>query len=174
MTEALIEKGCDRREGPFRLPGSAMKVAQMQESINEGGNPLPIAEFNEVASLFKSWFRSLPQPIVDKETVRTLKTAFEMKAYIMFVADLPPAHGFVLKFLIGFLQRLLPAESVTRMTAKNYAICFAPNIVDTESATDTNQAAFLCDMAIEFMCELMDTWDTRDIYPMRQTFLETP
>jgi hypothetical protein len=57
VTETLIEKGCERREGPFRLPGNGVKVAQMQSSINEGENPLPTAEFNDVASLFKSWFR---------------------------------------------------------------------------------------------------------------------
>jgi hypothetical protein len=171
MTEALLEKGCERREGPFRLPGNGMKVKQMQESINNGGNPLPAAEFNDVASLFKSWFSLLPQPIVDKETLPSLRTAFELKTYVMFVADLPPAHGFVLKFLIGFLKRLVIAEPVTRMSAKNYAICFAPNLVDTENVTDTTQATFICDMAIEFICQLVNTWDTREIYPMKRALL---
>jgi hypothetical protein len=32
------------------------------------------------------------QPIVDKETIPALKTAFETKIYVMFVADLPPAQ----------------------------------------------------------------------------------
>jgi hypothetical protein len=58
------------------------------------------------------------------------------------------------------------------MTAKNYAICFAPNLVDTESATDTSEASALCEMAIEFICQLMETWDTGTIYPMKPELLE--
>jgi hypothetical protein len=158
MTEALIEKGCEHREGPFRLPGNGVKVAQMQNSINEGENPLSTADFNDVASLFKSWFRLLPQTIVDTDTISGLQTAFETKAYVRFIADLPTAHDSILKFLIGFLKRPLPAEPVIRMMAKIYAICFAPNIMDANDANDIIQATLMCDIAIEFISHLIETF----------------
>jgi hypothetical protein len=54
------------------------------------------------------------------------------------------------------------------MTAKSYAICFAPNIVDTDSVTDTMQATLMCDIAIDFI----ETWDTHEICPMKLDLLQ--
>jgi hypothetical protein len=173
MAEALIEKGIEQWEGAFRLVGNMQKVKTMQTSVNDGGSPFGTAEINDLASLFKSWFSSLPEPIVDQENLPDLKTAFETKTFIEFASRLTPAHAATLKYLVGFLKRLVPNEAVTRMGAKNYAICFAPNIFDTDSIREHSQAQQFVDMSIECLVNLIEFWDTRELYPLKPIYLQT-
>jgi hypothetical protein len=166
MTTALFEKGAAQQEGIFRLPGNQSKVKAMQEAINAGGNPIPTADINDLASLFKSWFEALPEPIIDADMLPGLKNAFETKMYVVFVADLPHAHGDVLRYLIGFFKKLVEYEAVTNMNATNLAICIAPNLVDPSSVQDASQIRQFTDMITEFVVQLLATWDTRGIYPL--------
>jgi hypothetical protein len=106
MAEALITKGCERWEGIFRLPGSHDRVTRMQRIINEGGECFELADVNDLASLFKSWFAQLPEPIINRDMLPMLKTAWESKAYIPLVSNLAPSLAAVLKDLICLLKRL--------------------------------------------------------------------
>jgi hypothetical protein len=165
IATALIAKGCEQWEGLFRLPGSGEKVARMQKEINSGADPFTGAEMNELASLFKSWFAKLPEPIVNSDTLPLLKTAWETKEYIQFTARLATTHVAVMKYLIGFLRRIVAAEKVTKMTPKNLAICFGPNIIDTSSIVDPMQMSQYSEMSQEFIITLITNWDVSDTYP---------
>jgi hypothetical protein len=165
IAEALITKGCEQWEGLFRLPGSHDRITRMQKTINEGGDPLDLADMNDLASLFKSWFAKLPEPIVNADMLPSLKTAWETKAYIDFVGELPDSYVAVLKYLIGFLKKIATAVEATKMTPKNLAICFAPNLVDTDSITDPRQISQYADMSQDFIITLIETWEIDDFYP---------
>jgi hypothetical protein len=167
IADALIAKGAERWEGLFRLPGSHDRITRMQKNINEGGDPLPLADVNDLASLFKSWFAKLPEPIVNSDLLPSLKTAWETKTYVIFVADLPPTHVSVMKYLIGFLKQIAAAVEATKMTPKNLAICFAPNLIDTGGISDAMQISQFSDISQDFIITLMETWDTSSIYPPR-------
>jgi hypothetical protein len=165
MAEALIAKGCEQWEGLFRLPGNSSVITRMQKTMNEGGNPLELAVMNDLASLFKSWFGELPEPLVNADMLPGLKTAYETKSYTTFVKEMPPVHMSVLMYLIGFLKRLMPAAEATKMTARNYAICFAPNLIDTSSVADPMQMSEYAKISQDFVVSLIEGWDTTGMYP---------
>jgi hypothetical protein len=165
MAEAIIEKGGERWEGIFRLPGSSDKIARMQKTINGGGDPIPLADMNDLASLFKSWFAKLPEPIVNADFLPLLRTAWETKNYPGFTEELPGAYVGVLKYLVGFLRRIAAAEEGTKMTPRNLAICFAPNLVDSRGISDPKQMQEYSEMSQEFLVSLITSWDTSDLSP---------
>jgi hypothetical protein len=172
MAQALLAKGAETYEGIFRVSGNLKKVKEMEEIVNNGGDVIKTADLNDLASLFKSWFASLPESLVTDYHLGPLKTAFERRTHLQFVATLPKAHYFCLKYLIGFLQRLVRAEDVTRMTAKNLAIVFAPNIVYSGSVTDPAALTRHGEVAHDFIITLIETWDVTDMYPPPEAFLQ--
>jgi hypothetical protein len=172
LAEALIEKGAERREGIFRLPGNQARVKEMQNAINEGKSPYTSADLNDLGSLFKSWFGSLPEMIIDRMLLPKLEIANEGSRFICLLTELPPASLAVLKYLVGFLKRLCRHEATTMMGSKNLAICFAPNLVDTSPIKDPMQARLYAEMAQCFFQQLIEGWDTRDLYPLKQSHLE--
>lgn len=172
MAEALIEKGAERSEGIFRLSGNLKKVKQMEQTINEGGDPVRSADLNDVASLFKSWFASLPESLVTDSHLGALQTAFETHTHLDFVKTLPHAHIYSLKYLIGFLKRLVPAEPITKMTPKNFAIVFAPNIVYSGSITDPAMLTKQGEVAQDLIITLIADWDVTDVYPPPESFFQ--
>eukprot|EP01129_Flabellula_baltica_P014341 TRINITY_DN683_c0_g1_i2.p1 TRINITY_DN683_c0_g1~~TRINITY_DN683_c0_g1_i2.p1 ORF type:complete len:304 (+),score=60.42 TRINITY_DN683_c0_g1_i2:42-953(+) len=69
LNDCFIEirkRGLDL-EGIFRVPGNRMMIDVLRENYDSGGRPtLSDASVNDIASLTKEFFRSLPQPIVPK------------------------------------------------------------------------------------------------------------
>jgi hypothetical protein len=172
MTERLIEKGAEKTEGIFRIPGNGKKVLELEAQVNVGNLALRDGDLHDVGSLFKSWFAKLGEPIVHESLVDSLKAAAEaQKGFLPFLESLPQPHFISLKYLIGFLQRLSKFADVTRMGAKNFAMVFAPNIVSLDSVKDPMQIASLTDMIQEFLAWLIGTWDTADIYPVPEPLL---
>jgi hypothetical protein len=170
VTELLLSKGAEHMEGLFRLPGNLKKVDQVANDVNKGKDTIPGIDLHDTASLFKKWLRDLPEPVVNRDTLPNLVLAFETKAYVPFAQSLPSAHRNVLMFLVGFLQRLVKSETVMKMGPKNYAICFAPNIVQIEEDDDATVKKFT-EIAIEFLITLITDWDTSSIYPSREEFM---
>jgi hypothetical protein len=70
-------------------------------------------------------------------------------------------------YLVGFLQRMVRAEAVTLMTAKNLSIVFAPNVVQlNDSYTNETIIKMFATIGTEFMEFLIVNWDTSPIYPL--------
>ena len=166
IIKQLLLKNSENTEGIFRLPGNMRVVNEMVQQLNAGQDPLPNANVHDLASLLKLWFRSLPDPTIPLSMLDDLPKTYETKDYFGFIATLPPAHYNVLKYLIGFLQQISKAVEKTKMNSKNYAIVFAPNIIQPRMVTDPSQVSRYSDIAIEFMLNLIEKWDTSDIYPL--------
>jgi hypothetical protein len=172
LAQAIIEKGGERVEGIFRLSGNLAKVKQMTELFNEGQDPAKDADLHDCASCFKAWFAALPTPFVTGDSLGSLKTAHETRSYLRFLGQLPPAYLMTLKYLTGFLQRLVRAEEVTKMGAANLAIVFAPNIVEMGEILDQGSARLHGETAQGFLVALIHEWDTSDLYPPPDVLLE--
>jgi hypothetical protein len=170
LTEKLFEKGADRTEGVFRIPGNGKKILDLEAQVNSGDLSLN-GDLHDVGSLFKSWFVKLPEPIVGEDRFAGLKAAYEKGNFLDFINELPRAPQITLKFLIGFLQRLSKASEVTRMTPKNLGMVFAPNIVALDHIKDPLQIARATEMIQEFLVSLVSDWDTTDIYPTPPSML---
>jgi hypothetical protein len=164
MTERLFELGIEQVEGVFRIPGNGKTIVQLEQAVNTGDFSLS-GDVHDVGSLFKSWFAKLPEPIVGAEMLGALKTTFETKEYAKFVTQLPNAHQITLRYLIGFLQRMIKVAAVTRMSDKNFAMVFSPNLVALDNIKDPLQIARYAEMIQEFVGSLILHWDTSDVYP---------
>jgi hypothetical protein len=171
MADSLLKKRAEQTEGIFRLTGRMKTVDEMAAELDMGGDPIPAAGLHELASLFKRWFRDLPEPVLPRERMSGLSKACQDETFVDFASKLPKAHSNVLMFLIGFLQRMVRAEAVTLMRAKNLAICFAPSVIHFEHLAAIDQTQQLTDMGIEFITKLIELWDTSAIYPLKAEFL---
>jgi hypothetical protein len=171
MSEHMLKKGCEETEGLFRLPGNLKKVDEMADETNRGRDAISAAPMNDIASLFKKWFRDLPDPVVNQDSIPLLREAWDTKDYKGFVDKLPRAHKLTLMYLIGFLQRLVKSEPVTKMGPKNMAIVFGPNIVQLNDNADASMIKLFADVAIEFLTTLVNEWDTSEIYPLNPDLL---
>ena len=76
--------------------------------------------------------------------------------------------------MIGFLQELVKTENETKMTAKNFAIVFGPNIIQSFDINEQSMVKKFSDVSIDFMTTLIETWDTSEMYPMRREYLASP
>jgi hypothetical protein len=108
----------------------------------------------------------LPDPVVNVDSIPLLRDAWDTKDYLGFVEKLPTAHKMTFMYLVGFLQRLVKAEPVTKMGPKNMAIVFGPNIVQLNDNADGGSIKLFADIAIEFITSIINTWDTSAIYPL--------
>jgi hypothetical protein len=101
IASALLARGADSMEGFFRLPGNMKKVGEFRIAASECAASLADA----LGSLFKSWFGSLPEPIVRKGLVPELISAHEQHNFLPIVNQLPQLPQLMLKYLVDFLKR---------------------------------------------------------------------
>jgi hypothetical protein len=166
MAEVLLKSDCEQRQGLFRLTGNLQKVDEMAKETNEGRNAISSADVIDVSCLFKKWFRDLPDPVCSMDRMNDLENAYETKNYVAFTKLLSRAHRLTLMYLIGFLQRLVRAEAKTLMGAKNLAIVFGPNIVQRNDVKEPAVLQLFSDIGIEFLTNLIQEWDTGEMYPL--------
>jgi hypothetical protein len=162
----MLSRGAEQREGIFRLPGNMKKVKELEAAIARGPSALKSAELNDLGSLLKSWYGSLPEQLIPKEIGAKIPPAAPPAQFVEIADQLPPLNRLTLKYLIGFLQRVTKAQEVTKMGPKNLAICFCPNLIDMSSAVDPMKAAKLSDTAQAFVIALIENWDTSEVYPL--------
>jgi hypothetical protein len=168
---ALLSRGAQTMEGIFRLPGSMKKVAELQNSASEGEAGLANAGIHDLGSLFKSWFGSLPEPIIHKDLVPQMITAHTERSFVAFANQLQQVPQLTLKYLVGFLKQMATSEKETKMGGPNLAMVFAPNIVDMSMTTEPMQVARLSETAKEFLHALILEWDVFDVYPLTPELL---
>jgi hypothetical protein len=171
IASALLARGAETMEGVFRLPGNMKKVAELRISASDGEPGLADALVHDLGSLFKSWFGSLPEPLIHKDLVPKLTAAHLERSFIAFADQLEKLPQFVLKYLIGFLKRMALSANITKMGAPNLAMVFAPNIVDMSNITDPMQVARLSETSKDFILALIGEWDVSEVYPLPEEML---
>jgi hypothetical protein len=168
IAETLFAAGAEAHEGVFRLAGRLARVDEVAELINMGEVALDGLSIDDLASLMKLWFRKLPEKLLtEKEAVQLCLGAMRTKDYVAFVASLPRLHQSVLMYLIGVLQRFVKAQETTKMTARNLAICFAPNIVQLSATFDPFAMQKQNDIIVDLIVALVEKLDTSAIYPLK-------
>jgi hypothetical protein len=169
IATAMLLHGAEQREGIFRLPGTMKKVKELEIAVGRGPAALKIAELNDLGSLLKSWYGSLPQPLVTRDVAEKLRIGEEPARYVEAADALETINRLTLMYLIGFLQRVAKAEEATKMGPKNLAICFSPNLIDMSAASDPTKAAEASDIAQAFVIALIEHWDTSEVYPLPES-----
>lgn len=132
-------------EGLFRLPGQAKNVAELKDAFNRGGTPElenNKAEVHSVASVLKSYFRELPEPLIPYDYFEVFLTA--ARCYEMSEADgitaiqkqlttLPKPNYTLLMYLCRFLFEVQEHSEENKMGVRNLAMVFGPNILRSGS-----------------------------------------
>lgn len=132
-------------EGLFRLPGQAKNVAELKDAFNRGGTPeleSNKAEVHSVASVLKSYFRELPEPLIPYDYFEVFLTAarcYEMDegdgitAIQKQLTTLPRPNYVLLMFLCRFLFEVQEHSQENKMGVRNLAMVFGPNILRSGS-----------------------------------------
>ncbi|KAK4609344.1 putative Rho-GTPase-activating protein 7 [Fulvia fulva] len=137
-------------EGIYRHNGTASQVNRLRQAFDHLPASSPQLDFrnpsnfghdvNAVASLLKSFFRDLPDPLFTKvgygqfiEAAQVDDENQRRDAIHQGINDLPDPNYATLRALVLHLNRIMQNESRTRMTAENLAVCFAPTLMGTHS-----------------------------------------
>ncbi|XP_078369096.1 rho GTPase-activating protein 24-like isoform X1 [Oculina patagonica] len=132
-------------EGLFRLPGQAKNVAELKDAFNRGEIPeleCNKAEVHSVASVLKSYFRELPEPLIPYDYFEVFLTA--ARCYEMYEGDgviaiqkqlktLPRPNYILLAYLCRFLFEVQEHCQQNKMNVRNLAMVFGPNILRSGS-----------------------------------------
>ncbi|KAF5022743.1 hypothetical protein F66182_5206 [Fusarium sp. NRRL 66182] len=136
----LDSKNAVLEEGIFRLSGSNVVIKQLRERFNVEGdiNLLTDRQYYDihaVASLLKLYLRELPTTILTRDLHMEFLTTMEitdhmekMAALGELVQRLPQANATLLKYLIGFLIKIINNADMNKMTVRNVGIVFSPTL----------------------------------------------
>eukprot|EP01119_Soliformovum_irregulare_P019846 TRINITY_DN6365_c0_g1_i1.p1 TRINITY_DN6365_c0_g1~~TRINITY_DN6365_c0_g1_i1.p1 ORF type:complete len:566 (+),score=193.35 TRINITY_DN6365_c0_g1_i1:135-1700(+) len=142
MIDLFREKYMEE-EGIFRMSGQSSNVTELRKKLDrQKWNFDAKYSANDFASLFKLYFRELPDPLVpfdcfdhflgitrfssEEQRVAALKSEFN---------ELPPVNQTVLTKLLRFLADIASQSSQNKMTASNLSTCFAPNLLRPQTET---------------------------------------
>mmetsp|Transcript_24571 Transcript_24571/g.24811 ORF Transcript_24571/g.24811 Transcript_24571/m.24811 type:complete len:500 (-) Transcript_24571:130-1629(-) len=168
-------------EGIFRVPGDDDRVRELRQEFDQGHDVnLMLCESDEevadavqcfpqdVASLLKLFFRSLPQPLIPSTCFHDLLDAsttpvkeFNSTVSTILHSSLYPAvNKSCLQILLGLLVQVSQISDINRMSADNLAVVFAPTIMrcpETElpQLKDTQRTITFCKRLIQSAEEII-------------------
>jgi len=127
-------------EGLFRLSGSNVVVKTLKERFNTEGD-IDLVDENEyydihaVASLFKTYLRELPSPLLTRDLhieflkVLELESSEEkITAFNILVHRLPSVNFSLLRAMSEYLLEVTENSSKNKMSIRNMGIVFSPTI----------------------------------------------
>lgn len=149
--------------GIYRRNGNKPIVDQLEDEMNKNIETMKsdhelMKDVKNVASVLKSFFRKLPDPLfTDEYYTDFIKTSLvkdeaqKMKAIRSLLVGLPQHHYSTAKFLIRHLSTVAQSEN-TRMDSKNLATVIAPNLIRSTTGTLINDVKDLNNQ-----CSLVDS-----------------
>ena len=136
----LREKNAVNEEGLFRLSGSNVLIRTLKERFNTEGDVDLLADeeyydVHAVASLFKTYLRELPNPILTRELhiefLRVLDLddhAQKVSTYNSLVHRLPAVNYNLLRILAEYLLHVINNADKNKMSIRNVGIVFSPTL----------------------------------------------
>lgn len=167
--------GASTSEGVFRVPGRASVVDALKRELNRCSASSDLArvfadtpgtDVNALATLFKLWFRELPEPIVPHALYDIAVRGFSLGEHVddpvsravAIFRELAPESRRVLRFTFRFLDEFILSDvsaSATRMTEDTIAMVFCPAFMSSPS-TSTTEVAMLAHSERAFILALME------------------
>ncbi|EKE41652.1 hypothetical protein ENUP19_0274G0081 [Entamoeba nuttalli] len=168
-------------EGLFRIPGNMLVVNNLKKEYNEGKEvKLEGENIHTIASLFKLYFRELPDSLVTEENTDLFLVFIELdkidknqtiKKLQNVLKELPQVHLNVLKSLIGFLVQITEKSDLNKMDSRNLSLIFGPNIFNHQEALDLvrpdNPATTCTQYFIDNYHQIFDSLDV--FFPLLNT-----
>lgn len=157
----LAEKGL-QEAGIFRISVAASELAQLKIWCNTTDNPdfSTITDPHLVASILKTYFRELPEPVMTYALYQRLVDTNNMAdlservhAISSSIDLLPDANYQTIRLLFWLLNCIIIYSDKNMMTAGNLATCWAPNLMAPETINPSNFDPFEPRAVIEFMIQ---------------------
>ncbi|XP_017774968.1 PREDICTED: rho GTPase-activating protein 1-like isoform X1 [Nicrophorus vespilloides] len=126
-------------EGLFRRSASTVKIRALREDADQG-KVLEFDDPHEATVLMKLFFRELKEPLLTfdfyEEVMNFQQISKDMQlrhVSILVMEKLPEDNYKILKYVTGFLSKVMERADLNKMTASNLAVCFGPNLVWSEN-----------------------------------------
>lgn len=138
--EYLRFRNAINEEGIFRLSGSNITVKTLKERFNnEGDIDLVDAEeyydVHAVASLFKTYLRELPSPLLTRDLHLEFMQGLELEshadkisAFNVLVYRLPKVNFELVRAMSEYLIEVTDNATKNKMTVRNIGIVFSPTV----------------------------------------------
>lgn len=131
-------------DGIFRLSADSTRLEWLKSAVNAGKLDFGQVQPTEMACLLKMYFRALPKPLIDPAVYPSLMDLDPEKAPEAAIATLrqsilpqlsQPSQS-LLHRLMHLLSQVAANEQANRMSARNLAICWAPNLIYDDHTKD--------------------------------------
>ncbi|KAL3831347.1 hypothetical protein ACJMK2_023105 [Sinanodonta woodiana] len=142
--------------GVYRIPGNKAAVTAIQEEVNKGVDKMNLdhekwSDVNVISSLLKSFFRTLPEPLIPDELYQSFidanriqDTERRMLKIKRLLHELPEHNFETFRILAKHLNKVAQYGDVNKMEAKNLAIVFGPTLIHK---TDDSVMTLMTDMS---------------------------
>ncbi|CAG9761830.1 unnamed protein product [Ceutorhynchus assimilis] len=157
--EYLEQPDALETEGIFRRSANALKVRALKDVANSG-QALVFEDPHEAAVLLKKFLRDLREPLLTFELYDEImqfqswsKDEQLRNVSILVMEKLPEDNYKVLKYIIGFLSRVMERSDLNKMNAQNLAVVFGPNLVWSELVSMSLAAIGPINMFTQFLLQ---------------------
>lgn len=136
--EYLEQPDALETEGIFRRSANASKVRTLKDAANLG-QILQFDDPHEAAVLLKKFLRELKEPLLTYALYDEImhfqswsKDEQLRNVSILVMEKLPEDNYKILKYIVGFLSRVMERSDLNKMNAQNLAVVFGPNLIWSE------------------------------------------
>lgn len=146
-------------EGIYRKSGVSSKIRELKVKMEENPDEVNFENYqvHVLASVFKSFLREMPEPLLTFECYENFITAANLDdpqdrvtTLYDILKKLPPANYDLMERLVFHLARIALHENVNRMSPASLAIVFAPCILRTNKVVPAQDS--LQDIGSQTQC----------------------
>ncbi|XP_028784780.1 rho GTPase-activating protein 5 [Neltuma alba] len=127
LQRQLYAQGGLQAEGIFRINAENGQEEYVREQLNRGVVPDGI-DVHCLAGLIKAWFRELPCGVLDPLSPEQVMQSESEEECAQLVRLLPPTEAALLDWAINLMADVAQLEHLNKMSARNIAMVFAPNM----------------------------------------------
>ncbi|KAI8346268.1 hypothetical protein B0O80DRAFT_247066 [Mortierella sp. GBAus27b] len=165
-TEAIERFGMDTK-GIYRVSGITSATNRLRAAFDRDCAAVDLSteencgDINSVASVLKSWFRELPEPLLTRrlypEFIKAVSIddpALQLMNLHHVTNQLPDPNYATLKFLMCHLHRIQSNQALNMMGPSNLGLIFGPTLTST-SGGGGDAVNDLADMGMQ--CKVIET-----------------
>lgn len=166
LINQLKERHAEDVEGVFRLNGSDVRIKELISEIDRGPieNWAKYTDIHDIATTLKRYFREMltHEPLFPFELFECITAAMKIDVeerqieILSQIANelLSKTRYTLLAYLLNYLYFLSQNSNQNKMTPKNIAVCFAPNLLcSAEESTNAFEDSLASNKAIELYIE---------------------
>ncbi|KAF9093860.1 hypothetical protein BGX23_002840 [Mortierella sp. AD031] len=167
-TEAVEHFGMDIK-GIYRVSGIQSATNRLRSAFDRDCSAVDLSseencgDINSVASVLKTWFRELPDPLLTRQlypefikAANIEDPALQLMNLHQVTNQLPDPNYATLKFLMCHLNKVQANQVVNKMGASNLGLIFGPTLTSTSGGAAGGDAVTdLADMGLQ--CRIVES-----------------